>query len=814
MVFSYDVLGAGVTLIDFHIRRCHSIGSGGSLLAGGIAKYGGATTFTMLRGSISGCTGRQIGGVLFSGGFNSLTDVLINDCHAFGTEYEDEKFGTTVFIGAGGILIGSGTLTMNDGAIRNCHAPHGNGGGVKSGDDGVQMELSRVTVQGCTAERGGGMYLEENTDARLTDVRIEDCEALVEHCCASGLGGGGMFMNEGSTLRAERVHMARCRAPRTGGSALMLAGGTTTTWIDSTFSDCTGDYTTILIREGTHTFTRIVIERCVATSTTGRGAGAGLMVNGGTTTLLDSRIADTGTQYSNVAGGDLGGCIFVFGAATMAVRNATLSNCTSRAGPYIHLASARAASAFRAELLTLVHPCEVEHSGALISVGEPTSEEMHIRGLQVNTCASSSPMVLDDGMRLSRCSNDDDGDVCGAAATCTDMVPLLSAPNLTSVDCSCTGETFPAPTAASAALAPYGVDPSIDFCVTPRVPEAANLDGFVLEKVIRLSKTGSANDAHTLDLKMLIGGTDVYPANWTIDASSVPFWLSLPSLQGMIGATEQTGNLSLTASTNGLAERLSTPYEALLNLSVVSQRGNAFPVLVKLYVSASTVASTSIWGTNNDGGLCDDTASEEKETLNVQLGSPLATSFTACDLDRLPVDHDDGSNFKASLTDLSGHTVFKLPIAYTGYGRYTVSVDAPKMGLFLLRLSLASANGTTELVSFERSVKIVCAAGYYASLLSECISCPPGTLCETIGINILSLPLQAGWWRMSNTSIDVKQCPNFKSSSSVCVGGDGAGVDACKDSLDGPFCVLCRGGVGHYYDKDDKTCYECGADTR
>jgi len=781
-------------------------------MAGGIAKFGGATAFRMIRGSISGCSGRQVGGAYVSDTPNSFIDVLINDCHAFGTEYEDEIFGTTVFIGGGGILIGSGTLTMNGGAIRNCHAPHGNGGGIKSGGGGVQMELSGVTVQGCTAEHGGAMYLEENTDARLNDVRIEDCEALVVHCCASGRGGGGMFMNEGSTLRAERVHMARCRALLTGGSALALTGGATTTWIDSTFSDCTGDFTTILIDEGTHTFTRIIIVRCVATSTTGRGAGAGLMVTGGTTTLLDSRIADTGTQYSNIAGGDLGGCIYVGGATTMAVRNATLSNCTSRTGPYIHLASSWAASAFRAELLTLVHPCEAEHSGALISVDKPTSEEMHMRGLQVNTCASSSPMVLDNGVRLSRCS--DDGDMCGAAATCTDMVPLLSAPNLTSVNCSCTGETFPAPAAASAALAPYGVDPSADFCVTPRVPEAANLDGFVLEKVIRLSKTGSANDAHTLDLKMLIGGTDAYPTHWTIDASSVPFWLSLPSLHGMIGATEQTGNLSLTASTNGLAEQLTTPYEALLNLSVVSQRGKAFPVLVKLYVSASTVASTSIWGTTNAGGLCDGTASEENEILEVQLGSPLATSFTACDLDHLPVDHDDGSNFKASLTDSSGGAVYELPIAYTGYGRYTVYVDAPKMGLFLLRLSLASANGTTELVSVERSVKIVCAAGYYASVLSECISCPPGTLCETIGIDILSLPLQAGWWRMSNTSVDVKQCPDFKSSSSVCVGGDGAGVDVCKDSLDGPFCVLCRGGVGHYYDKDDKACYECGADTR
>ena len=138
MVFSYDLDGAGVTLIDFHIRRCHSTGSGGSALAGGIAKYGGATPFRMIRGSISGCSGRQIGGAFLSTGFNSFTDVLINDCHAFGTEYEDEAFGRTVFIGGGGILIRAGTLTMNGGAIRNCHAPHGNGGGIKLADGGVR----------------------------------------------------------------------------------------------------------------------------------------------------------------------------------------------------------------------------------------------------------------------------------------------------------------------------------------------------------------------------------------------------------------------------------------------------------------------------------------------------------------------------------------------------------------------------------------------------------------------------------------------------------------------------------------------------
>ena len=113
--------------------------------------------------------------------------------------------------------------------------------------------------------------------------------------------------------------------------------------------------------------------------------------------------------------------------------------------------------------------------------------------------------------------------------------------------------------------------------------------------MIRLSKTHSANTEHTLDLDVKMDGTDIASAAWTIDAVSVPFWLSLP-LQGSIGATEKSGNLSLTASTSGLPERLATPYEALLNLNVTAQYNRSFLVLVQLYVSAPTLASTSIWG--------------------------------------------------------------------------------------------------------------------------------------------------------------------------------------------------------------------------
>ena len=31
---------------------------------------------------------------------------------------------------------------------------------------------------------------------------------------------------------------------------------------------------------------------------------------------------------------------------------------------------------------------------------------------------------------------------------------------------------------------------------------------------------------------------------------------------------------------------------------------------------------------------------------------------------------------------------------------------------------------------------------------------------------------------------------------------------------DGPFCVLCKAGAGHYYDKDDRECRKCGESTR
>ena len=621
---------------------------------------------------------------------------------------------------------------------------------------------------------------------------------------------------------------------------------------------------------------------------------------GGTVTLLDSRIADSSSA-------SYGGCVYAGPTlsdpdtgGTLILRNTTLSNCSAREGPYVFVYSDKVE--FTSEMLTIEHPCAGEHSGALISVGSaalisenspsfssgaPITAPLHARDMKVHTCASSRQPILDDWMRLSRCS--DGGDMCGAAATCTDVTPLRYLPNLTTVHCSCTGDSFPSPAAASAAVAPYGVDPSVDYCVTPRVASKTALRGFVLEEVMRLSKTDTSNTVHTLELEIDMDGTDTAPAVWTIDASSVPYWLSLP-LHGNIRATDQRSSLQLVANTSGLPERLAAPNQALLNLSVTSQRNKTFLVLVKLYVSAPAIASSSIWGRPTSERVCHDGAQGHVAHTEVVLGEIANTPFTACDVDGLATEHDLIGSFKALLIDRSSGAVNSLLIASELPGTYLIAVQVPHLGEFGLRLIFTAADGTTEQVGVERTVRAVCPAAkeplpnglgcgckrgtifnaedaacepcpiasyhsfeqrsFEATCLpcptdatteglgsvaiescvcnkgfiisqedglvhgeGDCMRCPPGTTCDTIGLRMQELPLKTGWWRVSNTSFDVKRCEDYNDDAgSGCLGGPNA--QACKGNLAGPLCVLCKHGVGHYYNQDVNDCLECGAGTK
>ena len=398
---------------------------------------------------MQGCNTVDSGGGFTAKDFStvSLVGTLVAECFITGTDSESR---------GGGIYVEDATLNMTGGAILDCDSYNGGGLAVKGA--GSQAHLSGVAVQSCNAyTHGAGIYIESGY-VTLVDVGIEDCVVRTNHG-----GGVAVFQQKyAATVRADRVRVARCHSLTHEGGAVYLEGGTGT-WTDCSFSDCTSQKGNVQVYRGTQTLIRCSIMRCRALGVGARiGRGGALHLQSGNVMVVDSIIIGCSAR-------DAGGCIGLTDGSAI-LRNTTLSSCSAPDGPYISLETASAAIGFVSELLTLEPACEEVHSGALITVTDEFHAPLTVRGLQVHACASSSLSVLSGHVRLASCS---DGGVCGDAASCADVVPLPSAPNLTTVNCSCEGEFFPNPAGTSLALAPYGFDPSsiglpgpsIDYCV-------------------------------------------------------------------------------------------------------------------------------------------------------------------------------------------------------------------------------------------------------------------------------------------------------------------------------------------------------------
>ena len=429
----FDSPGSVVEFIDCHILWCHA-----SNINGGIAVANSAL-LVMIRSTIIGCSSSSYGGALqvFAGGRANLSDVLIAECQTTG----DQEHG-------GGIYMQDGTLTMTGSTIRDCKALKGgnNGGGgalaVKAA--GAQVQLSGVTIQGCKSP-----LRVSAGSVRLVDVSFTEAASRIY---------AEIFI-EGGRIDAERVRVVSSRFSVINSAVAIETG--VTTWTDCTFSDYSG--TTLVASGGTHTFTRTTILR------SGRA-----LWTGGVTTMLDSRIADC--RVCIQAGG------------MMSLRNTKLSNCSTR---YIRFETradgASHATTFQSELLTLEPSCEADQGAALIRVDGTVAAPLKVRGLQVITpaaCATKTFSVFSNNNgRLLNCSDGDD--VCGAAATCADMQPLPSVPNLTTVNCSCLGEVFPNPKGTSLALAPYGFDASSLGLPVGLDPTTVGLPGTIIDYCVR-----------------------------------------------------------------------------------------------------------------------------------------------------------------------------------------------------------------------------------------------------------------------------------------------------------------------------------------
>ena len=400
---------------------CRVLHCHSSNINGGITVMGGSF-LEMIRGTVTGCTCNKLGGAMQT--YTGGKILLVEVLIADCQTTGDQNDG-------GGIHMLDGTVTMRGGAIRNCEALNADGGALAVKGAGCEVQLSGVTVHGCRAVAGGFLRLYAGT-VRLADVSIEECN-------------GAVIWAE-DTVHAERVRVVKA-------IAMNLYG--TSSWTGCTFSD--GN---IWIAAGTHTFTRTTFARYGLT-----------IASGSIMTMLDSHFSECTGHYLSVEGG------------TMVLRNTAFRNCST---PEWIWFSAEAATNFRSELLTLEPSCNADPSTALISVDSSFTEPLNVRGLRVVlpvACASSSFSVFSDHLRLLHCSDGDD--VCGGAATCTNVQPLLSAPGLMTVDCSCQGEFFPNPNGTSLALAPYGFDPSTIELPDSLDPTTIGLPGATVDYCVR-----------------------------------------------------------------------------------------------------------------------------------------------------------------------------------------------------------------------------------------------------------------------------------------------------------------------------------------
>jgi hypothetical protein len=125
-----------------------------------------------------------------------------------------------------------------------------------------------------------------------------------------------------------------------------------------------------------------------------------------------------------------------------------------------------------------------------------------------------------------------------------------------------------------------------------------------------------------------------------------------------------------------------------------------------------------------------------------------------------------------------------------------------------------------------------CNVGYYnngSASEIKCVLCGTGAVCEVSGVTRATMPLDAGYWRSSNESTEIKRCPDAAhASGSACVGGTGTSApaatrrqlgssNACRASTTGPYCQLCDDETmdssgSLYYSRSTRTCKECSGD--
>ena len=148
----------------------------------------------------------------------------------------------------------------------------------------------------------------------------------------------------------------------------------------------------------------------------------------------------------------------------------------------------------------------------------------------------------------------------------------------------------------------------------------------------------------------------------------------------------------------------------------------------------------------------------------------------------------------------------------------------PGSGSFL---SCPVGKTTTE-ANRSSAAQCTCAVGSYGLVASlsgggdgrslgaelVCEPCPVGSSCDEPGIELATLPLDEGYWRLRVNTTDVRRCAGSVRGSACAPPGNRSAA-GCKDGTGGPYCGRCDAAVADdsYYDREKMACVPCGEGT-
>ena len=344
---------------------------------------------------------------------------------------------------------------------------------------------------------------------------------------------------------------------------------------------------------------------------------------------------------------------------------------------------------------------------------------------------------------------------------------------------------------------PASTTPFVLGCDSPRLIDGVGVAPLRVSSVF-LDLEKPNNGSRTLTLRT--AGTAAGTSTWQVDQSTVPAWLSLSQKNGTFVGNTEAPILTLTAFTAGIAER-DEPYEALLKLQTESDLDVDYIVPVLLLVNTESSVQTSSWGKVSPAQDCSDPSQRQgvsvgangAATLSGALaGQELVVSFTACDLDALPVAKQapDTRPFSALVLRASGGAI-SAEMRYNAFGVYDIIVMPPTVGAYTLKVQLGGMNVSAGELYFTAHCPVglaelpngacgcpaglevqadgecaLCSAGSFKAAAGNdigCTNCPAGTVAPGQG-STACLPCPAGQFAVSIASTQCSVCPEGTSS--------------------------------------------------